>query len=281
VRKRLVACLGVTGIAWSTAPAVAADADAIARGAYLAAVAGCEACHTDASNNRPAFAGGRALKTSIGTFYTPNISPDPQFGIGTWSDADFLRALRKGVSPNGADYFPAFPYASFTLLKDTDILDIKAFLFSRPAVPQPNKPHKLDFPYSMRLLIWPWKALYFRAGPYQDRPGESAEWNRGAYLVEGLAHCGECHTPRNAWGALDQSRRFAGVSDAPDITQHARALGSWSRGDIETYLKDGVTPNGDFVGPAMKDVVAGTSKFAADDLAAVSAYLKSPPPGRP
>jgi mono/diheme cytochrome c family protein len=269
------------------APAMAADPDAIARGAYLAAAAGCETCHTDGKNNRPALAGGRELKTPFGSFYTPNITPDPQFGIGKWSDADFLRALRKGVSPSRSDYYPAFPYVSFTLLKDADILDIKAWLFSRPPVPLPNKPHDLAFPYSVRLLMAPWKILYFREGPFHGRPAESAEWNRGSYLVKAVAHCGECHTPRNALGATDKSRRLAGVDDgpgginAPDITSHPDALGKWSTADIEALLKDGITPDGDFVGKEMKEVVAETTRLTADDLHAIGVYLKTVPPQPP
>ncbi len=282
----LAGSLLATGPA-AAANSAAADPDAVARGAYLAAAAGCETCHTDAKDNRPALAGGRALSTPFGIFFTPNITPDPQYGIGKWSDAEFLRALRKGVSPSGSDYYPAFPFDAFTMLKDTDILDIKAWLFSRPPVPLPDKPHEIRFPYSIRLLMVPWKILYFREGTLQSRAGQSPDWNRGAYLVKAVAHCAECHTPRNALGALDKGRWLAGVNggpdglNAPDITPHPDALGKWSTDDIEALLKDGITPDGDFVGNGMKEVVAETARLTPEDRHAIGVYLKSVPPEPP
>jgi len=288
VRARYrITAVAALAAALAGSAARAADPDAVARGAYLATAAGCPTCHTDAKDSGPALAGGRALQTPFGTFYTPNISPDPQFGIGKWSDADFLRALRKGVSPSGSDYYPAFPYTSFTLMKDADILDIKAWLFSQPPVPKPNRPHEISFPYSVRLLMVPWKILYFREGSFQGKPAQSPEWNRGAYLVKAVAHCAECHTPRNALGALDKGRWLAGVVDgpdglnAPDITPHPAALGKWSTADVEALLKDGITPDGDFVGKGMKEVVAETSQLTAEDLHAIGVYLKAVPPQPP
>jgi mono/diheme cytochrome c family protein len=263
------------------------DPEAVGRGAYLAAAAGCAVCHTDSKNGGPVLAGGRALKTPFGTFYSPNITPDLRYGIGKWSDAEFLKALRKGVSPHGGDYYPVFPYPSFTLLTDEDILDIKAYLFSQPAVPQPDKPHDVEFPFSVRLAMVPWKVLYFREGTLQPDPARSKEWNRGAYLARAVVHCDECHTPRNALGALDKSRRLAGVvngpdgQNAPDITPHPDALGKWSVEDIETLLKDGITPDGDFVGHGMTDVVADTAKLTDADRQAIALYLKSVPPQPP
>ncbi|MEI9982138.1 MAG: cytochrome c [Aliidongia sp.] len=247
----------------------------------------CAVCHTDTEHSGAVLGGGRALKTPYGTFFTPNISPDPKFGIGAWSDADFLKALRKGVSPSGDDYYPVFPYTAFTQLSDTDILDIKAYLFTQPPVPTPNRDHDLDFPFSMRLTLVPWKILYFREGVFQGDPKRPIEWNRGAYLVNAVVHCGECHTPRNTLGALIKGRRFAGVVDgpdglnAPDITPHPDALGPWSTEDIETLLKDGLTPDGDFVGRGMRDVVADTAALTETDRHAIAVYLKALPPQPP
>ena len=278
------------GVSAQPSPVQPSEAQ-IERGAYLFKAAGCAVCHTDTEHNGPALGGGRALKTDFGTFYTPNISPDPKHGIGAWSDADFLKALRKGVSPDGDDYYPVFPYTAFTQLSDADILDIKAYLFSQAPVPVANRDHDLDFPFSMRLTLIPWKILYFREGVFQADPKRPIDWNRGAYLANAVVHCGECHTPRNALGAQVKSRRFAGVVDgpdglnAPDITPDPAALGHWSTEDIETLLKDGITPDGDFVGRGMRDVVADTAALSDIDRAAIAVYLKAlpplPPPPKP
>ena len=281
------ALLGVAGLL-SAASAAAAPADArVERGAYLFKAAGCAVCHTDSAHGGPALGGGRALKTDYGIFYTPNISPDLKYGIGAWTDADFLKALRKGVSPDGDDYYPVFPYTAFTQMGDADILDIKAYLFTQAPVPKPDIEHDLDFPFSLRLTVIPWKILYFREGVFQGDPKRSMEWNRGAYLVNAVAHCGECHTPRNSLGALIKSRRFAGVvngpdgMNAPDITPHPDALGSWSTEDIVTLLKDGITPDGDFVGRGMRDVVADTAALSDSDRHAIAVYIKALPPQAP
>lgn len=266
-------------------PAMAAEvtADAVARGAYLFRAADCGSCHTDAKNGGAPLGGGKALKTSFGTFFTPNISPDREHGIGAWSDEQFLKAFRKGVSPGGRDYYPAFPYTSFTGMTDRDLLDIKAYIFSQPAVPTPDKPHDLHFPFSIRWALMPWKILYFREGPFMGDPSRSMEWNRGAYLAKVVAHCGECHSPRNALGGIEKSRRLAGAwngpdgMNAPNITQHPDALGKWSTSDIESLLKDGITPDGDFVGSAMAEVVANTSKLTDADRHAIAAFLKGLP----
>ena len=290
---RLAASFGLAGllvaaVAQVTPRAQPAPNDGrIERGAYLFKAAGCALCHTDTAHGGPALAGGRALKTDYGTFYTPNISPDPKYGIGAWTDADFLKALRKGVSPSGDDYYPTFPYTAFTLMSDDDILDIKAYLFTRMPVPKPNLAHDLDFPFSLRLTLIPWKILYFREGVFQGDPKRTTEWNRGAYLVTAVVHCGECHTPRNALGALIKGRRFAGVPDGPDgmnvpdITPHPDALGKWSTEDIATLLKDGITPDGDFVGHGMQDIVSDTAALTDSDRHAIAAYIKAVPPQPP
>jgi mono/diheme cytochrome c family protein len=263
--------------------AAEATADAVARGAYLFTAGDCADCHTDAKNGGAPLAGGKALKTAFGIFYTPNITPDREHGIGGWTDEQFVKALRKGVSPDGRDYYPAFPYTSFTGMTDRDLLDIKAYIFSQQAVPTPNRPHELRFPFNFRWALMPWKILYFREGPFMGDPSRSMEWNRGAYLAKAVSHCGECHSPRNALGAIEKSQRFAGAwngpdgMNAPNITQHPDALGKWSTGDIEALLKDGITPDGDFVGSAMAAVVVNTGKLTDADRHAVAVFLKALP----
>jgi len=279
--------LAVALIFSGRAVAAEATAAAVARGAYLFSAADCASCHTDSKNGGAPLGGGRALKTPFGTFFTPNISADREHGIGGWSDEQFIRAFRKGVSPDGRDYYPAFPYTSFTGMTDRDLLDIKAYIFSQPAVPTANRPHDLSFPYNIRWALLPWKILYFREGPFMGDASRSMEWNRGAYLVKAVAHCGECHSPRNALGAIEKSRRLAGAWNGPDgmnppnITQHPNALGKWSTSDIESLLKDGITPDGDFVGSGMKDVVANTAKLTDADRHAIATFLKALPAKEP
>jgi len=266
-------------------PSMAAEvtAESVARGAYLFGAADCASCHTDAKNGGAPLGGGKALKTAFGTFFTPNISPDREHGIGGWTDAQFVKAFRKGVSPDGRDYYPAFPYTAFTGMTDRDLLDIKAFIFTQQAVPTADKPHDLRFPFNLRWGLMPWKILYFREGPFMGDPSRSMEWNRGAYLAKAVAHCGECHSPRNALGAVEKSQRMAGSwngpdgMNAPNITQSPDALGKWSTSDIEALLKDGITPDGDFVGSGMADVVLATAKLTDADRHAIAAFLKALP----
>ena len=266
-------------------PSMAAEvtAESVARGAYLFGAADCASCHTDAKNGGAPLGGGKALKTAFGTFFTPNISPDREHGIGGWTDAQFVKAFRKGVSPDGRDYYPAFPYTAFTGMTDRDLLDIKAFIFTQQAVPTADKPHDLRFPFNLRWGLMPWKILYFREGPFMGDPSRSMEWNRGAYLAKAVAHCGECHSPRNALGAVEKSQRMAGSwngpdgMNAPNITQSPDALGKWSTSDIEALLKDGITPDGDFVGSGMADVVLNTAKLTDADRHAIAAFLKALP----
>ena len=283
VRAALAAaCL----LAAAAAPAIAPDpeADAIARGAYLANAAGCEDCHTDREHGGQPYAGGRALATPFGTFYSPNITPDPQTGIGRWSDEQFLRALRDGVHPDGANYFPVFPYPSFTKITDADARAIKAYLFSVPAVRQANRTHDVSFPLSWRFLQDGWKLLFFSPGPFRPAPNRSEAYNRGAYLVTALAHCGECHTPRNWFGATKPDRFLAGNPDGPDgkrvpnITPDRKTgIGNWSEDDIIGVLTDGHTPDFDKVGGAMAEVVKSTARLTEEDRRAIAVYLKSLP----
>jgi mono/diheme cytochrome c family protein len=267
------------------APVGAADPDLIARGAYLAAAADCAACHTDPAHGGRPYAGGRALATPFGTFYSPNITPDPETGIGRWTDEQFLRALHEGVRPDGANYFPVFPYPSFTKTTDADALAIKAYLFSLPPVRQANRSHDVSFPFSWRFLQNGWKLLFFDEGRFQPAPERSAAYDRGAYLVTALAHCGECHTPRNWFGATEPDRFLAGNPHGPDgksvpnITPDPQTgIGNWSEEDITTLLKTGQAPDFDFVGGAMGEVVRNTSRLDDADRRAIAVYLRSLPP---
>lgn len=261
-----------------------ASGDAISRGAYLVRAGGCVSCHT-APGGAP-FAGGRALATPFGTFYSPNITPDPETGIGRWSSADFMRALRQGVRPDGGNYFPVFPYPSFTGIADDDALAIKAYLFSLAPVHQPNRAHDVAFPFSWRFLQNGWKLLFFEPGPFRPEPGRSESYNRGAYLVGALAHCGECHAPRNFLGALDRSSGLSGNPDGPDgmpvpnITPDPKTgIGGWDKSDLVALLKTGATPDGGEVKGAMREAIEdGLKHLSAADLDAIAEYVLAQPP---
>jgi mono/diheme cytochrome c family protein len=264
-------------------PAWADDA-AVARGAYLFAAADCASCHTDKKNGGAPLAGGRALATPFGTFFSPNITPDKETGIGLWSEAQFARALHDGVA-NGQYLFPVFPYTSFTNMTDADTADLYAFFLAQKPVTAANKPPAAHFPFSFRPLLFFWRTLFFVPGPLPAVPGKSAEWNRGRYLAEAVVHCEECHTPRNFLGGLDRDRAFAGNPQgpdgqkAPDITpDDVTGIGKWSLNDITEVLDTGLTPDGDSVGSGMADVVEGTSKLTDADRHAIAVYIKSLPP---
>ena len=268
-------------------PACATDAVSEARGAYLANAADCVACHTDSAHSGQPYAGGRALATHFGTFYSPNITPDAETGIGRWSDAQFLRALHDGVRPDGANYFPVFPYPSFTKITDADALAIKAYLFSLPPVRQANRAHDVAFPLSWRLLQVGWKLLFFTPGRFQPALERSAAYNRGAYLVTALAHCGECHTPRNWFGATAPDHFLAGNPDGPEgnkvpnlTPDRKTGIGDWSEDDIVTLLATGQTTEFDFVGDGMAEVVKSTARLTEADRRAIANYLRSLPPIR-
>lgn len=292
--------LGLAGVAQAQdavpdaeAPAATADAPpsgqgdpALERGAYLFAAAGCAGCHTDVKNQGALLAGGRPLDTPFGVFYSPNITPDPETGIGDWSDEDFIRALREGVSPDGDHLYPAFPYTSYSRMTEEDMRALKAYIFSLPPVRQENRPHDLGFPYGWRFLLGAWKMLNFEPGVHTADPGRSDSWNRGAYLVEALGHCGECHTPRDALGGLDGERWLAGTVDGPDgdkvpnITpDEETGIGSWSASQITGVLRTGLLPDGDVVGAGMGEVVENsTSRLTNEDRAAIAEYLQSQQP---
>jgi len=279
VRPLLVVAL----LAAST-EARATDAEAVARGKYLFEGAGCGGCH-GGDQNGAAPSGGLALNTPFGVFRAPNITPDKQYGIGTWSPAEFQAALRTGIGPSGEYLFPVFPFTSFTNLTDSDIGDLYAYLMSLPAVPEPNKPHQVKPPFGWRSLLIFWRLMFFTPGPIKVEPTKGEDWNRGNYLVHAVVHCEECHTPRNLLGALRPSMSFSGNIDGPD-GQHApnitsdveTGIGAWSVEDIQHLLETGMTPDSIRVGLGMKAVVRGTSKLTDADRHAIAVYLKSVPP---
>ncbi len=268
-----------------------ADPDAAARGQYVFHAAGCYGCHTDVKGKGQALAGGRALDTPYGTFFGPNITPDAEHGIGGWTLEDLTRALRTGVAPDGRSYYPAFPYTSFTGMTDGDIADLWAYLRTVAPVARANTPHRLKFPYDWRWLNGVWKVLYFAPAPFDPGPppdgvADAQAWRRGAYLVTVLGHCGECHSPRGALGAMRRDYLLAGNpagpegKPVPNITPHEkRGIGSWSAGDITTYLSIGMDPDGDFAGGAMAEVIEHTTgKLTKEDRAAIATFLLALPP---
>lgn len=252
------------------------------RGAYLAKAAGCIGCHTEAKENATPYAGGRALKTPFGTFYGPNITTHAGVGLGRWSEADFLRALRLGIRPDGAHYFPAFPYPSFTRVTDADMRDLWAYLLTLPPSARPNQAHELRFPFGWRFLVWGWKWLFFSPGAFATDPKRTPLLDRGAYLVEALGHCGECHTPRNFLGGPKRDRPLAGAAKGPDGDRIANLtparLKKWSDGELKTFLQTGLTPDGDVAAETMGEVIRNTTgELTPSDLAAVIAHLRSLP----
>lgn len=270
----------------AAANAHAADEAQLKRGEYLFNAAGCTSCHTDEKANGPLLAGGRGLKTPFGVFYAPNITPHPTAGIGKWSDADFIRAMRQGRDDDGDYLFPVFPYTSYTFMTDADLLDLKAYLFSLPPIDRPSRDHDVGFPFNIRLLQIGWRMLNFTPGPLQPDPKASAEVNRGAYLVRAVVHCGECHTSRNLTGGIEAAKWLAGTANgpegetAPNITpDRETGIGKWSAEDIANYLHDGVDPDGGFAGSLMAEVVKNSSSKLTDaDRNAIAAYLKAIPP---
>jgi mono/diheme cytochrome c family protein len=238
---------------------------------------GCLGCHTEDKEGAAPYAGGRELKTPFGKFYGPNITPHPQHGIGRWTEADFVRAMRHGRRPDGANYFPAFPYTSFTKINDGDLRDLWAYLRSLPPNDKPNRAHNLRFPYGWRALVTPWKWLFFTPGPFVNLPGASETVNRGAYLVQALGHCGECHTPRNFLGAPKSGRFLAGGKGMPNLTP--TNLKKWSDDELQELFRTGETPADGPVSNEMLEVVRNTTgQLSPSDLSAMIAYLRSLPP---
>jgi len=265
--------LGLLLGAWIASASAQGDAK---RGEYLAKAGGCLGCHTEDKQDAVPYTGGRALKTPFGTFYGPNITPHQQAGIGSWTEADFMRAMRHGRRPDGANYFPAFPYPSFTNISDIDLRDLWAYLSTLPASSRPSREHDLSFFFGWRSLVSIWKWFFFTPGPIVSIQGASDIVNRGAYLVRALGHCGECHTPRNVVGGPKRGRFLAGGKDVPNLTP--TGLKKWSDGELKEFLLTGNTPDGDAAAETMDEVIRNTtSQLTPEDLAALMAYLRSLP----
>jgi mono/diheme cytochrome c family protein len=251
-------------------------------GRTLFFIGGCASCHITYGQKDPSnLGGGIALESPFGTFYPPNISPDPNDGIGRWSEADFVTAMSKGTSPQGEHLYPAFPYTSYQRMSVNDLRDLFAFLKTLPAVRGRAPAHELSFPFNIRRLIGGWKLLFLDGLPFQPDPQKPDDWNRGAYLANAPGHCAECHSPRNFLGAIKSSLRFTGGPTpddkdwVPNITQFR--LSKWSEQDIAEMLATGMTPDDKVAGP-MADVVRNTAQLTPDDRAAIAVYIKSLPP---
>jgi len=258
------------------------DAD-VENGRIVFYAGGCASCHSAAGaqgDDKLLLSGGRAFASPFGTFYAPNISPDPEFGIGEWSVPDLANAMMKGVSPDGQHYYPAFPYTSYSRIEIADVVDLHAFLATLPASSATNLSHDLPLPFRIRRALGLWKLLYLNDRPIAEVPPELA---RGQYLVESLGHCGECHTPRNAIGGMNTAAWLVGAPSpegkgrVPNITPHPDGLGGWSAADIAYYLETGFTPEFDSVGGVMVDVVENMERLSAEDRLAIAQYLKALP----
>lgn len=257
-----------------------ADQATVAKGEYLARAGDCIACHTAPEGKL--FAGGRAMPTPFGTLYTSNITSDPETGIGKWTSDQFYTTMHVGRFPDGGLLYPAMPFGSYTKVTRPDSDAIFAYLKTIPPVRQPNRPHNLKFPYNNRSLILGWRTLFFREGEFKPNPNQSEEWNRGAYLVEGLGHCGMCHTAINALGGSSESEAFQGGLIpmqnwyAPSLTSNKEAgLGDWSIEEISDLLRTGVSARGAVYGP-MAEVVYNSLQYLTDaDTRAMAIYLKS------
>ena len=258
----------------------AATPDILAKGEYLARAGDCIACHTAPEGKL--FAGGLAMKTPFGTIYTSNITPDPQTGIGTWTSDQFYSMMHNGRFPDGGLVYPAMPFASYTKVTRADSDAIYSYLRSIAPVRQANRPHELRFPYSNRSLIIGWRTLFFREGEYKPDTTKSADWNRGAYLVEGLGHCGMCHTAINALGGSSESQAFEGGLIpmqnwyAPSLTSNKEAgLGDWSIEEISQLLRTGISSRAAVYGPMAEVVYNSLQYLSDDDTRAMAVYLKS------
>lgn len=252
------------------------------RGEYLIAAAGCIACHTDIKKKGKFLAGGAALKTPFGTFYAPNITPDKNHGIGGWTLAQFALALTAGISPKGEHYFPSFPYTSYTGMTAQDIADLKSYLDTVEAAAVPSRPHDLFWPFSDRRFVGGWKEVNFKPGQFEPAPGKPAAWNRGAYLVNVLGHCGECHTQRDVLGghvgnSHAGNSRGPNGSKVPKIRDLRTGNGEhWTKDELTMALQIGMKPSGDFMGDVMAEVVEhSTGKLKPEDLSAMAEYILS------
>jgi mono/diheme cytochrome c family protein len=273
----------LTAVPFVVAVTERADTPDLANGQTTFNAGGCSSCHAvPGQPDRTKLGGGLAIPSPFGTFYAPNISPDPADGIGRWSEAEFVRAVTQGVSPAGYHYFPAFPYTSYAHAKPDDIRDLFAYLKTLEPVPGKVRDHAVPFPFGIRRNIGIWKRLFMDGRRFVPEPARSASWNRGAYLVNSLGHCAECHSPRNFLGGIVAGKRFAGGPNpegegwVPNITP--KGIGDWSAKDIAYFLQTGEMPEGDAAGGAMARVIKNTSQLSPEDRAAMVEYLKSLPP---
>ncbi len=278
-----------TSIDYDLPPIELDSAELIERGRYLAIAGNCATCHT--SPGGEPMAGGLPFETPFGTLYSTNITPDVETGIGDWTAEQFLASMRLGVRPDGTHLYPAFPYTSFTRVSDADVSAIYAYLKSIPMVRQPSPANQLSFPFNIRPLMALWKTMFFDDGAFVADASKSDEWNRGAYLVAGLTHCGACHTPRNALGAENNDRFMTGgeyfdkVADgkyrswsAPNLTSSETGLGLWSHDDLTSYLQAGRNSFLDAFGPMNEVIMNSTRHLSAGDVRAMTSYLKTLPP---
>ena len=293
VAALLILVAGVAGVRWlaqppaprsSPLPAVVSSAAQIERGAYLARIGDCAACHTERGG--AAYAGGRAIPTPFGTFYSPNITPHADSGLGRWSNDDFWQAMHQGRSRDGSPLYPVFPYTNYTRVTRADSDAIFAYLQSLPAVASPRREHALKFPYGFRPLLAGWRLLFFTPGEFQPQPQNTAEWNRGAYLVEGLGHCSACHESRNALGAMRNSEHPAGglVLNwyAPSLLSGAEAgVSQWPQEDIVALLHTGVSPQASTLGPMAEVVYESLQHLTPEDVNAMAVYLQALPDRAP
>jgi mono/diheme cytochrome c family protein len=263
-------------------PADLARADVVKRGEYLARAADCMVCHSAPDGTE--YAGGLAFPTPFGTLYSTNITPDKETGIGNYTDQDFLKAVQRGVRPDGTRLYPAMPFPSYTYMTDNDALAIKAYLFSLPAVHAAAMENTLPFPFNQRWLMAFWSAFFNENRRFQPNAAQSPEWNRGAYIAEALAHCGECHTPRNLAFALDNRNKFSGAVTAGwyafNITSDkGSGIGAWTDDQAREYLSAGhASGRGTAAGPMGEAVDQSLSDLAASDIRALVTYLRSVPP---
>ena len=257
----------------------------LGNGKTLFNAGGCASCHAvPGQDDKTRLAGGLALHTPFGTFHVPNISPHPGDGIGAWSETAFIRAMREGVSPKGAHYYPAFPYTSYQRMAPDDLADLFAHIKTLPSIAGVVRDHELPFPFGIRRGLGLWKLAFLDGQVLAPDSARSPEWNRGRMLVEGPGHCAECHSPRNLAGAIDGARRFSGGPDAegrgyvPNITPDKSGIGGWSKSDIAELLKTGFTPEYDSVGGSMAPVIRNTLQLSDADRSAMAEYLRSLPP---
>jgi mono/diheme cytochrome c family protein len=269
----------VTGVSVPEPP----HAPNLANGQIIFNAGGCSSCHAvPGQPDRLKLGGGLALPSPFGTFYVPNISPDPTDGIGRWTEAQFVSAVTQGVSPSGTHYFPAFPYTTYAHAKRDDIRDLFAYLKTLAPVSGKVRDHDVPFPFNIRRNISIWNLLFMDDKPFVPDATRSAQWNRGAYLVNSLGHCAECHSPRNFLGGIVAAQRFAGGPDpdgkgwVPNITQ--KGISDWSEKDIAYFLESGQTPDGDSAGGSMVSVIRNISQLSEADRAAIANYVKSLPP---